>query len=210
MSNNVSSSTQKIIDKYEKQIKELNVFMDATITSIIKEKEKTEEDLKTEIIKLRKKLQKLEVKADPFLIVNMQDQEELEDTNKDLSDMVKLLKEEVNKDMIEIDGLNKKIEELNKKLKTEIDQKQSLEKVSVEVNKKNKENEDVIESQKNEIKNLHTQLEEIKKQNEEITKCNKELEEKNNSLLEYIQKINTKSDEKEASRGRGNKSKGKF
>ena len=132
MSNNVSSSTQEIIDKYEKQIKELNVFMDATITSIIKEKEKTEEDLKTEIIKLRKKLQKLEVKADPFLIVNMQDQEELEDTNKDLSDMVKLLKEEVNKDMIEIDGLNKKIEELNKKieelnkkLKTEIDQKQS-------------------------------------------------------------------------------------
>ena len=193
MSNNVSSSTKEIIDKYEKQIKELNVFMDATITSIIKEKEKTEEDLKTEIIKLRKKLQKLEVKADPFLIVNMQDQEELEDTNKDLSDMVKLLKEEVNKDMIEIDGLNKIIEELNKKLKTEIDQKQSLEKVSVEVNKKNKENEDVIESQKNEIKNLHTQLEEIKKQNEEITKCNKELEEKNNSLLEYIQKINTKS-----------------
>ena len=193
MSNNVSSSTKEIIDKYEKQIKELNVFMDATITSLIKEKEKTEEDLKTEIIKLRKKLQKLEVKADPFLIVNIQDQEELEDTNKDLSDMVKLLKEEVNKDMIEIDGLNKKIEELNKKLKTEIDQKQSLEKVSVEVNKKNKENEDVIESQKNEIKNLHTQLEEIKKQNEEITKCNKELEEKNNSLLEYIQKINTKS-----------------
>ena len=200
MSNNVSSSTQEIIDKYEKQIKELNVFMDATITSILKEKEKTEEDLKTEIIKLRKKLQKLEVKADPFLIVNIQDQEELEDTNKDLSDMVKLLKEEVNKDMIEIDGLNKNIEELNKnieelnqKLKTEIDQKQSLEKVSVEVNKKNKENEDVIESQKNEIKNLHTQLEEIKKQNEEITKCNKELEEKNNSLLEYIQKINTKS-----------------
>lgn len=188
-----SSSTQAIIDKYEKRIKELNIFMEATIHSIITEKEKTEEELKAEIVKLTKKLQKLEVKADPFLIVNLQDQEELEDTNKDLNDMVKLLKDEVNKDMIEIDGLNKKIEELNQTLKTESEQKVSIEKVSQQVNKKNKEMEDTIQSQKNEINSLNDQLNEIKKQNEEITKVNKELEEKNNSLLEYIQKINNKS-----------------
>ena len=192
----------EIVAKYEKQMKELNTFMEATIDSLVKEKDKNEKAMKQEIRKLTKMVQQFESKVNPLSAVAIKEQTELQEQYNDLNELVTLLKDEATKNTTEIEKLKAKNEELSNTneelsntLKSETQKKESVETISQELMKKTKELEGVIESKDKDIQQLHLKLKELQEKNEEILKSNKEIEEKNNGLLEYIQKINKQTAE---------------
>lgn len=196
MEQSTSAKTEsEIAAKYEKQMKELNTFMEATIDSLVKEKDKNEKAMKQEIRKLTRMVQQLESKADPMTAVAIKEQTELKEANNDLNELVTLLKDEATKNTNEIEKLKKNNEELSNTLKSELQKKESLETITKELTKKIKELEGIIESKDNDIKNYQLKLKELEEKNEDIMKSNKEIEEKNNGLLEYIQKINKQTAE---------------
>ena len=88
----------EIVAKYEKQMKELNTFMEATIDSLVKEKDKNEKAMKQEIRKLTKMVQQFESKANPLSAVAIKEQTELQEQYNDLNELVTLLKDEAKRE----------------------------------------------------------------------------------------------------------------
>lgn len=170
---------------------ELTVFFQSTIETLMKEKERTEEYYKKELIKananiekLNKTIEKLQLDADGFQIVTLQDTEELEEAKSDLEGLVNVLKNEISRDLKDINDLkvkNQELEEKIKELQKFEDINKTCEKINKELSKKNNEYIETIENLSNEKANLIRQVEQL---NSKI----KNLEAKNNNLLEFIHK----------------------
>ena len=180
-----SSEQNKLTDK------DWTIFVQSTIETLIKEKESNEEYYKKELIKadeeikkLNKTIEKLQLNTDDFQIVTMQDTEELEETKTDLEDMVKLLKNEIERDLKDINDLTSKNQELEEKIK-ELEKFEEInktcEKINQELSKKNNEYIITIEKLTNENAILNKKVEQLSFEN-------KNLETKNNNLLEFIHK----------------------
>lgn len=180
-----SSEQNKLTDK------DWTIFVQSTIETLIKEKESNEEYYKKELIraneeikKLNKTIEKLQLNTDDFQIVTIQDTEELEETKTDLEDMVKLLKNEIERDLKDINDLTSKNQELEEKIK-ELEKFEEInktcEKINQELSKKNNEYIITIEKLTNENAILNKKVEQLSFEN-------KNLETKNNNLLEFIHK----------------------